>query len=72
MLPDAVTCPFTLKVTYDTHAAALQARARHRHGRGESLNAYRCEFCDLWHLGTNFFHGRQAHVRRVKSNRPRG
>lgn len=63
--PDAIICQTTGKRGYDSRKAARQARKRHAVKHAEaisSINVYRCEHCERFHIGHTVRHHLPADI----------
>ena len=53
-MDDDASLPCKDKIAFDSKKDALGAKALAKHRYGNSLVVYKCKYCLLWHLATNY------------------
>ena len=53
-LHDQYELPCADKIAYDTQKDAQAAATVARHWHGSKLYTYKCQYCALWHLATDY------------------
>ena len=54
MTEETIYLPCSEKLTFDTQKQAATAALVASHQHGSKLKVYKCRYCNLWHLASNY------------------
>jgi hypothetical protein len=54
MTEETIDLPCSEKLTFDTQKQAATAALVASHQHGSKLRVYKCRYCNLWHLASNY------------------
>jgi hypothetical protein len=54
MNEETIDLPCREKLTFDTQKQAATAALVATHQHGSKLKVYKCRYCNLWHLASNY------------------